>query len=413
VAVDGGSVSRQSVSARVASTVDALRGDGRGWVLLAVSTGWLLGLGIRLVFPAVLPYIRAEFGMDLPTAGLLLSALWAGYALMQFPGGLAADRFGERNVLVTGIAVTTVGVLGVVVAPDVESFFVGTVLVGLGMGMFGTTRITILSDVFPERSGTAIGFNQAAGNVGTTVMPAAAGFLAVYVGWRWGFGVSVPFFALVAGLLWTALPSRTSTPAAFGRTDLRASLRHLRRAVSHPSVVYVTLTMMMASFIYQGFTGFFPTYLDAQKGLDAELAATLLGVFFATAVVVQPVAGMVRDRFGARRTLVGILVSTALFLAVLSFAEGLPALVTVTVLLSVQLAFWPVGNSYVADVVPDDIQGTTVGLSRTFFLLVGAAGPTFVGVAADAGGFDEAFLALAAVALVGVVPALRLGPADG
>jgi MFS family permease len=405
-------MSRRSVSARVATAVTSLRGDGRGLILLAVSTGWLLGLGTRLVFPAVLPYIRTEFGMDLPMAGLLLSTLSVGYALLQFPGGLAADRFGERNVLVTGIAVTTAGVLGVVVAPDVVSFFVATVLVGIGMGMYATTRITILSDTFPERSGTAIGFNQAAGNVGTTVMPSVAGFLAVYVGWRWGFGVAAPFFVLVAALLWSALPSRTSTPAAFDRTDIRASLRPLRRAFAHPSVLYVTVTMMMASFIYGGFTGFFPTYLDTQKGLDAEVAATLLGVFFATAVVVQPVAGMVRDRFGARRTLVGILVSTALFLAALPFAAGLPALVAITVLLSVQLAFWPVGNSYVADVVPDDIQGTTVGLSRTFFLLVGAVGPTFVGVAADAGGFDEAFLALAGVALVGVLPASRLLPVD-
>jgi MFS family permease len=78
----------------------------------------------------------------------------------------------------------------------------------------------------------------------------------------------------------------------------------------------------------------------------------------------------------------------------------------------VQLAFWPVGNAYVVEVVPDDIQGTTVGLSRTVFLLVGAAGPTFVGVAADAGGFDEAFLALAGLALVGVVPAWRLGETE-
>jgi MFS family permease len=402
---------RRVLPSGVGATVEALRGDGRGWVLLAVSVGWLLGLGIRLVFPAVLPHIRAEFGMDLPTAGLLLSALWVGYALMQFPGGLAADRFGERTALVVGLVVTTFGVVGVVAAPGVRSFFLGTVLVGLGVGLFGTTRITILSDVFPERSGTAIGFNQAAGNVGTTVMPSVAGFLAVFVGWRWGFGVALPFFAVVTVLLWTTLPGRTSTPAAFDGRDLGASLRHLRRAVSHPSVVFATVTMMLASFIYQGFTGFYPTYLDTQKGLDAELAATLLGVFFATAIVVQPVAGMVRDRVGARRTLVGILLSTALLLGVLPFARGLPALVALTVLLSVQLAFWPVGNAYVVDVVPDDIQGTTVGLSRTVFLLVGAAGPTFVGVAADAGGFDEAFLALAAMALVGVVPASRLGAA--
>jgi len=124
------------------------------------------------------------------------------------------------------------------------------------------------------------------------------------------------------------------------------------------------------------------------------------------------VAGAARDRFGTRPTLVAVLVGTAGFLAALPFVEGFAALVALTALLSVQLAFWPVGNAYVVEVVPDDIQGATVGLSRTAFLLVGAAGPTFVGVAADAGGFDEAFLALAALALLGVLPASRLGAVE-
>lgn len=404
---------RRPVTARTRRALGALRSGGRGRVLLAVSGGWLLGLGIRLVFPAVLPHIRASFDMDLATAGVLLSALWVGYALMQFPGGTAADRFGERTTLVGGLAVATAGVVTVVSAPGVRSFFVGTVLVGLGVGLFGTTRITVLVDVFPERSGTAIGFNQAAGNVGTTVMPAAAGALAVTLGWRWGFGVTVPFFLVVALVLWRTVPGRTSARASFDRAEAGAWVGHLRRAVSHPSVVFATVTMMIASFTYQGFTGFYPTYLGARKGLDPELAATLLGVFFATAIVVQPVAGAARDRFGARLTLVCVLVATATLLAVLPVLDGFVALACLTVLLSVQLGFWPVGNSYLVDVVPDDIQGTTVGLARTVFLLVGATGPLVVGFAADRGYFDEAFLLLAGVALLAVLPASRLVPADG
>jgi MFS family permease len=396
---------------RVRTSLDAIRDDGRGWILVAVAIAWLLGLGIRLVFPAVLSHIRTAFGVGLPTAGLLLSALWVGYATMQFPGGVVADRFGERNVLVLGLSVTTLGVVGVVVAPGIRSFFLGTVLVGVGVGLFGTTRITILSDVFPERSGTAIGLNQAAGNVGTTVMPALAGFLAVSFGWRWGFGVALPFFAVTTAVLWKTVPARTSAAADFDRR-LGDTLRSLRRAVARPAVVFSTGSMMMASFIYQGFTGFYPTYLETQKGLDVELAATLLGVFFGTAILVQPVAGVARDRFGARSTLVGVLVATGLLLASLPFVRGFVPIVVLTVLLSVQLAFWPIGNSYLADAAPDDIQGMTVGLARTFFLLVGATGPTFVGFAADAGGFDEAFWTLAAVALLAVGPASRLGALD-
>lgn len=39
-----------------------------------------------------------------------------GYALMQFPGGILADAFGERYTLVVSYIVATVGVVGVIVA---------------------------------------------------------------------------------------------------------------------------------------------------------------------------------------------------------------------------------------------------------------------------------------------------------
>lgn len=394
------------------ATVDALRTDGRGWILASVSFGWLLGLGIRLVFPAVLPYVRGEFDMGLTLAGLLLSALWIAYALMQFPGGLVADWFGERNVLVLGLVVATAGLGGVIAAPGVAAFFAGTILVGLGVGLYGTTRITVLGDVYPERSGTAIGINQAAGNVGTTVMPPLAGLLAVPLGWRWGFGVVLPLFVGVAVALWAVVPARTSAAAAFDRAGVADSVGALRRAVSHPPVVVVTLAMLLASFTYQGFTGFYPTYLVARKGFDEGAAATLFGLFFATAIVVQPVAGIARDRFGARWTLVAALAVAAAALAALPFVAGLVPLVAVTVLLSSLLAFWPISNAYVVEAVPEDIQGATIGLTRTFYILVGATGSIFVGAAGDRGRFDEAFLVLAALTVVAIGLAIRLSPPD-
>jgi len=51
-------------------------GDGRGWVLLAVSIGWFLSYGVRMVYPIFAPFFQAEFGLTLTTTGLLLSTLW-------------------------------------------------------------------------------------------------------------------------------------------------------------------------------------------------------------------------------------------------------------------------------------------------------------------------------------------------
>jgi len=79
------------------STVRSFLTDGRGDILVAVAAGWFLSIGVRLAYPVLLPYLRESYGLDLTTAGLLLTALWLCYALGQLPGGLLADRFGGET----------------------------------------------------------------------------------------------------------------------------------------------------------------------------------------------------------------------------------------------------------------------------------------------------------------------------
>lgn len=71
----------------------------------------------------------------------------------------------------------------------------------------------MLSDVYPDRSGTAIGVASAAGNVGTTSLPAIGGVVAAAVGRRLGFGLVVPLLLATAVGLWSVVPRRTAVPA--------------------------------------------------------------------------------------------------------------------------------------------------------------------------------------------------------
>lgn len=206
---------KRSSTGESVERVKWLWADDRIRILAAVAAGWLFAIGIRLVFPAVLPSIRTEFGMSISMAGLLLSTLWIGYALMQFPGGILADEFGERYTLVSSSVVATVGIIGVIAAPSTVPLFLASTLIGLGVGIYGTTRLTVIGDVFPDRSGTAVGVCQAAGNIGTSLLPPAGGLLAVAIGWRWGFIVVLPFFVLIGISLWIFLPERTSQESDF------------------------------------------------------------------------------------------------------------------------------------------------------------------------------------------------------
>lgn len=402
---------RQKIASLVGAgrtTAAELASDGRGWILGTVAFGWFLGIGIRLAVPALVPSIRAEFAVGLSTAGLFLSVLWVGYALFQLPGGALGDRIGERITLVASTALVVGGLAVCATAPTVPALFAGLGLLGVATGLYSTTQYTVLTDTFPERSGTALGVSNAVGNVGSVVLPLAAGGLAAAVGWRAGFLSAIPLFVLAALGLHVTVPRRTSGSVS-AVDDLSAgTVRAVVGGIGGRRTLAVWAAMFLMSVVYQGFTSFYPTYLAATKDLAGPTATVLYSSFFAAGVVVQPVAGAAADAIGERRTMVAAAGIAAASLVALPAVRGFWPLLALSGLASAQLGFWPVAQSATVDSLPTEMQGTGFGLIRTVYLLLAATGPTVVGVLADRGAFDGAFLLLAGCAVVAMLSGLAL-----
>jgi MFS family permease len=185
----------------VGNELKELWSGGQGRFLVVIAGGWGVLLGTRMAYPVRLPYLRSSFGLSLTAAGLLVTVLWLGSALGQLPGGMLADRYSERTVMVAGTGVVAAAPVLVLVAPTAAVLFAATALVGLGQSLYPIARITIRSEVYPDRIGSALGVAMATSDLGQTVIPPVAGVLAAAVAWQAGLGVVVPFLLLVGGLL--------------------------------------------------------------------------------------------------------------------------------------------------------------------------------------------------------------------
>ncbi|MDZ7850261.1 MAG: MFS transporter [Halodesulfurarchaeum sp.] len=378
----------------VARSVSALRGEGRGRILLAVAAGWGLLVGTRMSYPVLLPYIREAYGLSLSVAGLLVTIVWLGSALGQLPGGILADRFNERYVMTAGLVVVAVALSIVTLSGSVVVVFLGTGLVGLGLSLYPIARITVLTDIFPDAVGSALGVTMATGDTGQTVLPPLVGFLAAAVAWQVGLGVLVPVFLLLAALVWVVVPDGApSEEDALSFDRARAVFVELRTR----SMALVTVVLFFYILVWQSFTGFYPTYLVEIKGLSPSVAGTVFALFFGVGVVVKPISGDAYDRFGMRASLLAVLVGPVLGLAMLPFVEGVVALIALTALVSTMLGSGAITQSYLAEEIPAEIRGTGLGVVRTTAASMGAAGPVLFGLLADGGYFDEAYLVLAAL----------------
>lgn len=399
-------------------TVGALRGDGRGWVLLTVAVGWLFTLGLRFLVPTLLPQVKSTFHLDNAAAGLAVTIIWGCYALMQFPAGLLTDRIGERTVLAASLAGSAASLALLAAAPLFVVFLLGAAAFGVGSGLYGPARGMSLSKAFPANDGAAFGITLAAGSLGSAVIPLVGGTAVGILGWRLLVGGTVPAFLVVAVLAWVTLPDpidsapRTDGGSAGASPSLRAVFRSLPRALGDRNVLLASVAFTFYLFAFQGLTAFLPTYLVTHEGIGQSLAGLIFSLLFVGGTICQVAVGTASDRYGARPVLVGVAVVAVVTLLAVPAVDGRLAWGVLVFLLGTRLALAPVTNSYIVARLPTDVQGAAWGFLRTCLFLVGSTGSVFVGAMADAGRFDAAFLALGGVTAVAVVCYAGLSPGE-
>lgn len=383
----------------VRDTVGRLRGGGRGWTLLFVAAGWLFINGFRVVLPALLPQIKADFAINNASAGFALTVLWFMYASLQFPAGVVADWTAERRLLILGAVLGALSFISFYVAPFYAFFLLACALFGIGAGLFGTPRDMLLSNTFADADSTAYGVTFAAGSLGAAALPYIATAIASRWGWRLAVLWMLPLLLVIGFGLWRVVPTPRNGSGG-SRHSARMTVRRTLSALSQPSILYGSGVMILFIFTYQALLSFLPTYLVEVKGLDQGWAALLFGLLFVVGAVVNPVAGHYADNRGERRTVALLIVLATVTLVLLPLAEGLVMLSLLVPVLGIRIAIGPLVSAFIVRELPRSIQGTGWGFLRTLFFGIGATGSTAMGLFGDAALFDLGFFVLAGLTAV-------------
>ena len=380
----------------IGTAVRNLRGDGRGRTLLAIAFGWVFVLGGRFLVPSVLPQVKTAFGVGDLGAGVAVTIIWGGYAVMQSPAGLLVDRLGERLLLAGSLLLTAGSVLVIGLAPVFVAFLVGCGAFGLATGLYGPARGTALSRTFPEHDGAAIGATLAAGSIGSAVLPFLAGAFVETAGWRLVVAGLAPPLLAVTVFAWRSVPPRpaSTTPPAAAPRDLAGDMLD---AVRTKGVAIAGAAVTLMIFVFQGVSAFYVTYLVTAKPFSQTVAAGMFALVFLGGAIAQLGGGALADRVGERWLLVGVSAAGVPLLAAVPSVAGFWPVALLSVSLGSRLAVSPITNAYIIDVLPAEVQGVTWGTLRTVFFLLGAGGSTLVGALADRGRFDAALYLLAAL----------------
>jgi len=367
-----------------------------GRVLIAISVGWALVQMGRLVLSPLLPTIIEDLEITPSTAGLSLTLLWGLYALLQYPSGRLSDRLSRRTLLVGGLILAVTGFALFTVATTYPIFLVGIVVLGVGAGLYPTAARALVSDLFVERRGQAYGLHTASGDIGgATAAGLAVVALAVAV-WQSAFLPIVVGLSAVAVALhvWGREPYRVERVPL----EIRATARRL---LSSSRTRRLLFAYTLYAFVWQGATGFLPTFLQAEKAFTQGQASAGFAVLFLVGAVVKPTAGTLGDRTDSRRLAAASMGLGALALAGTILLEGLLVIgLALAVFAAGLMAVPPVLQAYLMDVFPDGTMGGDLGAMRTTYITLGATGPTYVGVVGQYASYRLAFFGLVACLVV-------------
>ncbi|MFU8867894.1 MFS transporter [Natronococcus sp.] len=343
----------------------------------------------------VVPLLLESFAVSRGTIGLALTGMWVGYALAQLPSGVFADRFGERRLILASLVITVGATLGVAASPSVLLFGAATVALGVGAGTYYNPATALLTRTF-DGIGGVIGTHRIGGQLAGVIAPVVTAAVAVRYGWRPAIGLGAALSVVVVAVF---LRRGSSTVPNRPNASLRELFdsRTLLELLARSHVRNTTFMMALVEFVGLAAMSFLPVLLVEHFELSLGRANLLFAVFFAVSAIGQPLGGHLSDRIGRDATIGMQMIAGVLGYGALATGGTQALAVPAVVLAGVATSATTVIQSRILDELGDTNRGTGFGLFRTTYLLIGAAGTTVVGVAADTAGWAIAAGLLAAL----------------
>jgi EmrB/QacA subfamily drug resistance transporter len=181
--------------------------------LFALCLGFFMILVDSTIVSVATPAIITDLQADVNDVVWVTSAYLLAYAVPVLITGRLGDRFGPKNLYMTGLTVFTLASLWCGLTNSVEMLIVARVVQGLGASMITPQTMAIITRIFPAvRRGKAMALWGATAGVATLVGPILGGVLVDALGWEWIFFINVPvgiFGLFLAARLVPALETHT------------------------------------------------------------------------------------------------------------------------------------------------------------------------------------------------------------
>lgn len=353
-------------------------------LILMLWVAYFLNQGDRQIFNAVIPLIKADLQLTDVQLGLVASVFTVVYGCLVPFGGYLGDFLKRKWIVLSSLFVFSVGTLCTGFSGGLIALIVlRGITTGGGEAFYYPAATSLISQYHQKSRALAMSIHQTALYVGIVV----SGFIAAYVGERFGWRMSFFTFGLGGLLLCVYLFFRMEdTPQMV--QEKRHPIGYVVRAIFRKKTVWMLcLAFGAMCFVNIGYVTWMSTFYHEHFHLSLSTAGfTSMFFHFVAALLGVLLGGKISDKYALKRKtirleteLVGLLLG-APFIFWMGYTTHLYVSYAMLACFGFFRGIYD-SNLYAAlfDVIEPDLRASSVGIMTAFAFIVGALAPLVLG----------------------------------
>ena len=375
------------------------------YLLILALCGFVTSFGAHIV-ATNLPSYAEKIGAGAFMIGLLIAVYDFAELFAKPLAGFVADKRGMKLMLLVGLVVFIIGSLLFLIIPA-KLLLLVRFIQGLGAAALSTVSISLVARLFPKGRGRAFGIYNAIKGAGYVISPVLGGWLAHRYGFAMIFVVSAGVG--IAALLASFFLPRDEKAKADLEDDDELGLKEFFLIFKEPRLLPIYAVIVINMFLVGILFGFLPVYLHS-IGYTALQSGSVISAATLSYLLVQPIAGHLADKMEIRFTVLFGLFLAAVAIIATTFTSG-GTLLAVVIVAGLGIGtVWTNSDTLVSALAEKRQLGASIGAAQSFKEFGDMVGPLLVGLITQFYGVRVAFVSCGALALVCLIPLVRLHP---
>ncbi|WP_233711200.1 MFS transporter [Lederbergia citrisecunda] len=381
--------------------------EEKHFILALLFAGWSLGNLDRFVMNYAVISITKDLQLSAASTGILLSSFFAGYALMQIPGGWLADRYGSRKVLLTAIIMWSIFTVLTGMAWSLASILIIRFLFGIGEGGYMPAGSKLIAQTFPfSERGRAMSIVLSSGAFLGIFSPIFATTMMSTIGWRMMFWIIGGIGIVLAAMFWYYIKDPKPVVEDVKEEGNHQQSTSLLQLLRYPIIWILFIASFSVNAINWGLLSWMPTYLVNVRGLELLELGWIAAIPGLSAIIGTFGAGYILDKLPKGKEYIYGIISAAcvsILLYLMFKANSVTEFMIYQTIIMIFGAFIIIFlPTNVLKTVPSQIVGSTMGFVSFGGQLAGFVTPIAIGfiVELSRGSFDTAFWLLIGFAII-------------